>query len=89
MIIGLFSKPSSSDQFFDHWFRSKVRRRLSNRLFSKPRYFEEFLGAYEVQDRRVRRVVHEDPSIGATQKLPKERMSRKKSNIFLWRSNDC
>jgi hypothetical protein len=36
------------------------------------------LGAYGAQDRSVH-VVHEDPSTEATQKLPKERMFRKKS----------
>jgi hypothetical protein len=49
-----------------------------NRLLSKQRYFEEFIGAYGAQDRSVH-VVHEDPSTEATQKLPKERMFRKKS----------
>ncbi|MDR0555639.1 MAG: aspartate-semialdehyde dehydrogenase [Holosporaceae bacterium] len=48
------------------------------RLLTKRRYFEDFLGAYDAQDRSVH-VVHEDPSIGATQELPEERMSRKKS----------
>jgi hypothetical protein len=52
--------------------------RAINRLLSKQRYFEEFIGAYGAQDRRVL-VVHEDPSTEATQKLPKERMFRKKS----------
>jgi hypothetical protein len=33
------------------------------------------MGAYGAQDRSV----HEDPSTEATQKLPKERMFRKKS----------
>jgi hypothetical protein len=51
-----------------------------NRLLSKQRYFEEFIGAYGAQDRSVH-VVHEDPSTEATQKLPKERMFRNKSNV--------
>jgi hypothetical protein len=53
------------------------------RLLSEQRYFEEFIGAYGAQDRSVH-VVHEDPSTEATatQKLPKERMFRKKSIVF-------
>ncbi|MDR0556087.1 MAG: hypothetical protein LBG20_03760 [Holosporaceae bacterium] len=50
------------------------------RLLSKRRYFEEFLGAYEAQDHSVH-VGHEDLSIRATQKLPKERMFQKKSIV--------
>ncbi|MDR0632803.1 MAG: hypothetical protein LBF84_01550 [Holosporales bacterium] len=41
--------------------------------------FEEFLGAYEAQNRSVLSV-REDSSIGATLKLPKERSFRNGSN---------
>ncbi|MDR0633186.1 MAG: hypothetical protein LBF84_03555 [Holosporales bacterium] len=43
--------------------------------------FEEFLGAYEAQNRSVLDV-REDSNIGATLKLPKERSFRNRSNEF-------
>jgi membrane protein required for colicin V production len=59
-----------------------IRRPKGIRLLSKQRYFEEFIGAHGAQDRSVH-VVHEDPSTEATQKLPKERMFRKKSSTVV------
>ncbi|MDR0555845.1 MAG: hypothetical protein LBG20_02450 [Holosporaceae bacterium] len=49
-----------------------TKRPLRNeftRLLSKPSSSEEFLGAHGAQDSRVLGV-REDPSTGATQKLP-------------------
>ncbi|MDR0632682.1 MAG: hypothetical protein LBF84_00910 [Holosporales bacterium] len=48
------------------------------RPVAKARNFEEFLGAYEAQNRSVLNV-REDSSIGATLKLPKERSFRNRS----------
>jgi hypothetical protein len=67
-------------RFWFYFVGRAVSMVLINRLLSKQRYFEEFIGAYGAQDRSVH-VVHEDPSTEATQKLPKERMFRKKSNM--------
>ncbi|MDR2781751.1 MAG: hypothetical protein LBB21_04865 [Holosporaceae bacterium] len=48
------------------------------RPLSKPSNSEEFLGAYGAQDRSVLDV-REDPSTGATRKLPEGRRLRKRS----------
>jgi hypothetical protein len=62
-------------------FRSFCRRLYLIRLLSKQRYSEEFLEVIGAQDRSIL-VVQEDPSTGATTKLPKKREFRQKSIPF-------
>jgi hypothetical protein len=60
--------------------REKIIAKIIKPL-SKPSNSEEFLGAYGAQDRSVLEV-REDPSTGATRKLPEGRRLRKRSISF-------